>query len=195
MVDTDRYVHVKREKKKGKGKNGGKPKQTQSQLDARNGKFPFTEINGFKLKEVEWTVPDQQTRKRRRRQFNAVREEFLKHIGKTQEQALRDMGLTDKQVEMVKKGHAPSGYNVHHKLPIHGGGQNVFENLILMPVKPHDELHHTVMDPQVAQMQTGDSKKVVIPWTDDMVYVPAERRRAQPQNAAVVAKVAANRGR
>ena len=71
----------------------------------------------------------------------------------------------------------------------------MFENLILMPIKPHDELHHTVMDPQVAQMQTGDSKKVVIPWTDDMVYVPAERRRAQPQNAAIAVKVAANRGR
>ena len=112
------------------------------------------------------------------------------------EPALRDMGLTDKQIDQVKKGTAPNGYNVHHKLPIHGGGQNVFSNLILMPIKPHDELHHKVMDPQVAQMQTGDSKKVVIPWTDDMVYVDPERKKSQPQKAVIAAKILdARRGR
>ena len=111
------------------------------------------------------------------------------------EPALRDLGLTDKQIEQVKKGHAPVGYNVHHKLPIHGGGLNEFSNLILMPIKPHDELHHKVMDPQVAQMQTGDSKKVLIPWTDDMVYVDPERKKAQPQKAVLIAKAAARAGR
>ena len=194
MVAEDRYVHTKRAKKNRSGKAGKAPK-TQTQLDAARGKFDFTEINGFKLKEVEWTVPDKQTRKRRRRAFNAVREEFLKHIGKTQEPALRDLGLTDKQIDQIKKGHAPVGYNVHHKLPIHGGGQNVFENLILMPIKPHDELHHKVMDPQVAQMQTGESKKVVIPWTDDMVYVSPERKKALPQKSFMIAKAADRTGR
>ena len=191
MIKEDKFVHAKR-----KGKKEGKPKKTQEQLNAAQGKFPFTEINGFKLKEVEWTVPDSKTRKRRRSAFGKVREEFLKHIGATMEPALRDMGLTDKQIEQVKKGTAPNGYNVHHKLPIHGGGQNVFSNLILMPIKPHDELHHKVMDPQVAQMQTGDSKKVMIPWTDDMVYVDPERKKSQPQKSVVAAKfLDARRGR
>ena len=73
---------------------------------------------------------------------------------------------------------------------------NPFTNLILMPIKPHDELHHIVMDPQVAQMQTGDSKKVMIPWTDDMVYVDPERKKSQPQKAVIAAKVRdARRGR
>ena len=107
MVAEDRYVHTKRAKKNRSGK-GGKAPKTQTQLDAARGKFDFTEINGFKLKEVEWTVPDKQTRKRRRRAFNAVREEFLKHIGKTQEPALRDLGLTDNRSTRSKKATPPS---------------------------------------------------------------------------------------
>ena len=62
-----------------------------------------------------------------------------------------------------------------------------------MPIKEHDDLHHKVMDPQVQNMQTGDKKKVVIPWTDDMVYVSPEKKKAR-QNAAIIAKVA-NRSR
>lgn len=189
MVKQYGLVHAKR---KSNGKKG-KPVKTAAQLNAQAGKFSFTEINGFKLKEVEWTVPDKKTRKRRRSGFDSVRKEFLKHIGATMEPALRDLGLTDKQIEQVKKGHAPVGYNVHHKLPIHGGGLNEFSNLILMPIKPHDELHHKVMDPQVAQMQTGDSKKVLIPWTDDMVYADPERKKAQPQKSVLIAKAAAAR--
>ena len=190
MVKADKLVHVKRSTKK------GKPKKTQEQLNAAEGKFPFKEINGFTLKEVEWTVPDKQTRKRRRSAFNEVRKKFLQHIGETMEPALRDMGLTDKQIDMVKKGRSPVGYNVHHKLPIHGGGKNEFSNFILMPIGPHDELHHKVMDPQVAQMQTGESKKVVIPWTDAMVYVNPERKKEQPQKTALIAKaLQARKGR
>lgn len=184
-MKADRFIHTKRKPQK--------PQKTAEQQDARNGKFNFSEIHGFKLKEVEWTVPDKQTRKRRRSQFNSVREEFLKELGANHEDELRAMGLKDKAIDMIKKGHAPQGYNVHHKLPIHGGGQNVFSNLILMPIPPHDDLHHIVMDPQVAQMQSGQSKKVMIPWTDDMVYHPEKDKglvmnNAKPNNRAVMAK-------
>ena len=187
-----RFVHARRKGSK-KNKNGNRngnqmTMSTSERSDAAKGKFPFTEINGFQLKEVEWTVPDKKTRESRRKAFSKVRTAFLKHIGETMESGLRDMGMNDKQIAQVKKGRAPVGYNVHHKLPIHGGGQNVFSNLILMPIGPHDELHHRVMDPQVAQMQSGESKKVVIPWTDDMVYVSPERKKAQPQQSVLIAK-------
>lgn len=183
-----RFVHAKRKGKKNKNHGNQMTMSSSERSDAAKGKFPFTEINGFQLKEVEWTVPEKKVRESRRRSFNKVREAFLRHIGQEMEPALRDMGLNDKQIAQVKKGHAPIGYNVHHKLPIHGGGQNVFSNLILMPIGPHDELHHRVMDPQVSQMQSGESKKVVIPWTDDMVYVPPERKKDQPQQSVLIAK-------
>ena len=187
MINEDKYIHAKHNDRYN-GKKKERPPKTQEQLNAEKGIFPFTEINGFKLKEVEWTVPDKKTRKKLRNGFDKVRKEFLMHIGETMEPALRDLGLTDKQIQQIKEGSAPKGYNVHHKLPIHGGGKNEFSNLILIPMPPHNELHQKVMDPQVAQMQSGESKKVLIPWTDDMVYVDPERKKSQPQKSVLIAK-------
>lgn len=182
-----RYVHEKKKRPHQK-----EPK-SQERLDAERGKFNFTEIHGFTLKEVDWEVPPLQVRKRKRAQFAKIRVEFLKELGRNHEAELRAMGMSDKDIKQVKKGTNPNGYNVHHKLPLHGGGQNEFSNFILMPIKEHDDLHHKVMDPQVQNMQTGDKKKVVIPWTDDMVYVSPEKKKAR-QKAAIIAKVA-NRSR
>lgn len=198
MANGYRFIHARRKgsKKNKHGKNGfrgGHQLTSSERLSASRGQFPFTEINGFKLKEVQWTVPDKKTRESRRRSFDKVRERFLMMVGQTMEQSLRDMGMNDKQIAQVKRGRSPVGYNVHHKLPIHGGGLNEFSNLILMPIGPHDELHHKVMDPQVAQMQSGDSKKVVIPWTDDMVYVDPSRKNDQPQQSAFFTHVMAAR--
>ncbi|MCQ2966024.1 MAG: HNH endonuclease [Alphaproteobacteria bacterium] len=167
MSEEYKYVHEK--------KKHPKPTKTQEDLNAEKGIFNFTEINGFKLKQVEWTVPDQQTRKRRRSGFDKVRKAFLEELGTNHVEELVALGLTPAQIKQVKAGKNPNGYNVHHKHPIHGGGHNVFENLILMPIKPHDELHHKVMDPQVKNMQSGDSKMVWIPWSDDMVYHDPEK--------------------
>jgi hypothetical protein len=47
------------------------------------------------------------------------------------------------------------------------------------------------LDPQVAQMQTGESKMVKLPWSDDMVYVPQKDKT----KTAVLAKLAAAKGR
>jgi len=198
MANGYRFIHARRKgsKKNKHGKNGfrgGHSMTSSERFSASRGKFPFTEINGFKLKEVQWTVPDKKTRESRRRAFDKVREKFLMMIGQTMEQSLRDMGMNDKQINQVKNGRSPIGYNVHHKLPIHGGGLNEFSNLILMPIGPHDELHQKVMDPQVAQMQSGASKKVMIPWTDDMVYVDPSRKKDQPQQSAFFTHVMAAR--
>lgn len=184
---TDRqahYVHMKRplerdeilaaryeRYKKKKAKKTVSPEK----IAAKKGQFSYDSLHGFKLVEMDYTVPDKKTRKRRRSQFNAVRKEFLKYIGENCEEALRNLGMNDEQIKQVKNGNSPSGYNVHHKLPIHGGGRNEFENLILMPIPPHNDLHHKIIDPQIQSMMDGDSKKVKIPWSDNMVYVPPQR--------------------
>lgn len=187
----DAYIHMKRQTETpdtlsdhSYSKKNKKAPKPQSRLDAEKGVFPFDEINGFKLKEVEWTIPNQKDRKRKRKAFGNVRKEFLMYIGQHLEPQLREMGLTDAQIKQVKGGNAPNGYNVHHKLPIFGGGKNEFSNLILMPIKPHDELHHKVMDPQTSRMQDGDSKKVLVPWSDDMVYISPEKKKTWTKEKA-----------
>lgn len=185
QLNTDRYEHRKREDvfpKEERKRRKKKVPKTQARLDAERGRFNFKTINGFKLIDVEYSVPDKATRKRRRKGFNSVREKFLAHIAKNCQKELRAIGITDKQIEQMKKGSVPNGYNVHHKLPIHGGGLNKFSNLILMPIPPHDELHHKVLDPQVSQMQAGETKKVKLPWSDNMVYVPPEHDNTRDQD-------------
>lgn len=185
QLNTDRYEHRKREDvfpKEERKRRKKKAPKTQARLDAERGRFNFKTINGFKLIDVEYSVPDKATRKRRRKGFNSVREKFLAHIAKNCQKELRAIGITDKQIEQMKKGSVPNGYNVHHKLPIHGGGLNEFSKLILMPIPPHDELHHKVLDPQVSQMQAGETKKVKLPWSDNMVYVPPEHDNTRDQD-------------
>ena len=189
------YVHVKRElplERKHHGK-GGKGNRSQAQIDAANGKFDFDEIHGFKLIDVEYKVPPKREREARRSQFKGIRADFLREIGRTHEKELRAIGMNDAMIEMVKSGRTPKGYNVHHKLPIHGGGKNEFKNFILMPIPPHDDLHHKVLDAQVLKMQEGDSKMVKLPWSDDMVYIPPEKKKMR--TAVMDKKLQAMRGR
>ena len=72
----------------------------------------------------------------------------------------------------MKKGFTPNGFNVHHKLPLHGGGKNEFSNFILTPLYPHDQWHKDVIEKQAEGIGTYKVRKIKIPWTDEMIYDP-----------------------
>ncbi len=193
-----KFVHVKRRGGKGgkndKDKNRNKPQQnagagafhapgryTQEQ---RDGEFNFDTIHGLKLVEVDYTVPPSAERKAKREEFGGTRDEtgrpngdgirtaFVKMLAKDHVKELTELGLCDADIAMMKEGRVPNGYNVHHKLPLHGGGKNEFKNFILTPLYPHDQWHHDVLDPQIDGIREGESRKVMLPWTDAMVYDP-----------------------
>lgn len=152
-----------------------KRKKSKHQKQERNkaaeaGIFPDS-IHGIPIVDVEFTVPPLSERKRTRNQFRRIRSSFLKHIGENCEKELKAMGLTKTQVETVKKGKSPSGYNVHHKLPIHGGGKNEFSNFILIPIPPHNDLHNKIINPQLKGIQEGETRIIKIPMPKEMVFV------------------------
>ena len=136
----------------------------------------------MKLKKVVYHVPSSDERKAKRAEFQGhdgkegMRSKFLKMLAKDHEKQLRDqLGFTDAEINLMKQGRSVPGYNVHHKLPLHGGGKNEFSNFILTPLYPHDQWHHDVLDPQIADcMGTGQSKEVMLPWTDAMIYDPKQ---------------------
>ena len=196
MLD-DRFIHVKRQHAKGKKhSNAGKKHQSSTQNTGftssghynraqRDGDFSFDTIHGLTLKEIEYTVPSSQERKERRAEFNGVRDEngnvvvegvrskFLKMLANEHEQELIErLGLTQRDIEGMREGYTPNGFNVHHKLALHGGGKNEFSNFILTPLYPHDQWHHDVMDPQLLGIQEGETRRIKIPWTDEMIYDP-----------------------
>lgn len=193
------YIHEKR--KHGKGGNKGKqPKQQNNYAgsdggfrpqgrhnsDQRDGNFSFDTIHGLKLKAVEYCVPPSDVRKARRAEFQGeidfetgiihkegIRSKFLKMLAKDHKKELVEkLGLTDRDIEDMGKGYVPNGFNVHHKLALHGGGKNEFSNFILTPLYPHDQWHHDVMDPQIAGIRTGESRVIQLPYTDEMIYDP-----------------------
>ena len=178
MAAEKELIHVKRERKKGKGR-----KHQHSQAAASRGpqEFPFDTIHGMKLTEVEYVVPSSAERKARRAEFQGseghegVRSKFLKMLANEHAQELKEkLGMTDAEIARMAEGKSVNGYNVHHKLPLHGGGKNEFSNFILTPLYPHDQWHHDVLDQQIQGMGEGSRRTVKLPWTDAMIYDPKE---------------------
>lgn len=153
--------------------------EAKTKQNAERGEFSFDVINGLALKETVYKMPPKPKREAMRDNFKKeARPAFLKYLAEHKEAELRAIGVSDTGLALMRKGMSANGFNVHHKLPIHGGGTNDFTNLILMPVKQHDELHHIVIDPQIkniAEIKSG--KTIKLPWTDDMVWKrPAQAR-------------------
>ena len=180
MAGQDKFVHVKRARAYNPAAFGRSFSE-----DQRNGNFNFDTIHGLKLKKVVYAVLSSEEHKARRKAFDGERDEtgklikqgirsdFLKMLANDHEKELVEkLGLLPNDIELMKKGYTPNGYNVHHKLPLHGGGKNEFKNFILTPKCPHDQWHWDVLDPQIAGIERGQKREVLLPWTDDMIYDP-----------------------
>jgi hypothetical protein len=84
--------------------------------------------------------------KRPRTEFSALRREFrskvsvafLKKISNDPESVLQlqRADLTEAQIEGMRRGEPPDGYQVHHKLSLDDTGSNDLDNLILVKEDP-----------------------------------------------------------
>ncbi|MGD9637559.1 MAG: alpha/beta hydrolase [Alphaproteobacteria bacterium] len=92
-----------------------------------------------------------------------ARSNFLKKLGSDYSQALEAAGLLPDQVAaMAEEGICPSGYNVHHKKPIHGGGTNDAGNFVLIRDNLYHDMIHAHLDLQISGMKEGESREVMI---------------------------------
>ena len=186
MAEIKELVHQKRPRSKKKDKKNeirqaalnGTPVYSPAQKEFD---FNFDTIHGMKLVEMDYYVPPLEERKQRRDEFNGdrekgvegVRSKFLKMLANEHEKELVEkLGLTQTDIDGMKKGFTPNGFNVHHKLPLHGGGKNEFSNFILTPLYPHDQWHKDVIEKQAEGIGTYKVRKIKIPWTDEMIYDP-----------------------
>ena len=186
MKDSKNFIYQKRARSKKKDK---KEEAMQAALNGtpvyspapREITFNFDTVHGMKLTEMDYYVPPLEERKQRRREFDGDREngvegmrsKFLKMLVSTQEKVLVErLGLTQTDLDGMRKGFTPNGFNVHHKLPLHGGGKNEFSNFILTPLYPHDQWHKDIIEKQAEGIATYKVRKILIPWTDDMIYDP-----------------------
>ena len=121
--------------------------------------------------DADWKVPPLAARRKMRQDFNNhVRREFIIWLALSQPDTLKDAGISQAEInKMRRQGSVPDGYEVHHKLPIAGGGDNSPSNLILIRRDIHDSIH-AELDPQVAGLKEGESRRVRLPRPTGVFY-------------------------
>ncbi len=95
-----------------------------------------------------------------RKTFNTTeRKEFLEFLSKDENimQDLRKAGLSDVDILKIENGKVPTGYEVHHKIPLDGGGTNDFDNLILIKKDPYHKVLTNTQRTLTSGLDVGDT--------------------------------------
>lgn len=112
-----------------------------------------------------------------------AKREFLKMLAEDHGDTIKDVyKLTDCEIDGMKQGFSPEGLSVHHKMPLGGCGDplvamraNDFDNLILIPNEPYHHMIHAHLDPQIANLKLGESRRVRLPIPEGMWFDPTYR--------------------
>lgn len=76
---------------------------------------------------------------KQRKEFNTItKSNFLKKLAKENSEDLKRLGLSDDQIKGMLEGVQPKGFEVHHKFSLDDGGDNSFQNLILIDDRSHE---------------------------------------------------------
>ncbi len=103
------------------------------------------------------------------------REDFLKYLGTDSERIsdLKRAGFSDSEIADIAEGNVPDGWQVHHKLPLDDGGDNSFDNLVLIENDPYHKVITNAQRSLTSGLQVGQSKTIDFPVPDGYVYPPA----------------------
>jgi hypothetical protein len=132
-------------------------------------------LHGVKSKPITYKKIDPNVAKRMRSEFDSTaRRDFLKKIVSENETALKKAGLSDQDIECLKKGKLPEGgvYQVHHKIPIDAGGTNDPSNLILLRNEPYHKTITNYQNNLIRGMKLGESRNFDYPIPEGFVYPP-----------------------
>lgn len=133
--------------------------------------------------EMVYTRRSQAERAALREAFDTEgRQAFLHHLLTERSAELRARGFTERNLESLRFGKVPHGYNVHHIKPLDDGGDNRFDNLVLMRAHPEHEAIHRYLDPQLKGLERGQSRTVRLPMPEAGAYrrPGAEAGRNEP---------------
>jgi len=116
------------------------------------------------------------------------RQAFLSYLLTEKGAEMRAKGFTERNLESLRRGKVPHGYNVHHIKPLDDGGDNGFDNLVLLPARPQHEAIHRYLDPQLKGLERGEARRVRLPMIEAGAYA-APRREADPRRLRHVAEM------
>lgn len=139
-------------------------------------------IHGAPVVDVSYTAASKKQVKELRREFTPARHDFLISLALTQKDVLLSLGISEKAVAEMLKGNAPNGYNVHHKIPLAGGGKNDPSNFILIKNDPYHTDFHKISDVQICKMQDGETKTVKMPMPEGSIFIPPKEHQKTQEN-------------
>ncbi|MEK4932389.1 MULTISPECIES: HNH endonuclease signature motif containing protein [Bacillus] len=105
-----------------------------------------------------------------------MRKEFLKTLVNDPDKIieLKNAGITDADIELMKRGKPPIGWQVHHDLPLDDGGTNTFENLTLIQNHPYHKVITNTQRTLTKGLQPGDSVDISWPIPKHNIYPKGE---------------------
>ena len=103
---------------------------------------------------------------------NNARKDFLTKLIKKPDalKKLKNAGITDDEIKLLKNGKVPKGWNVHHKLPLEDGGNNNFENLVLIKNEPYHYALSAYQKTATKGMKEGEAINIKWPIYDGYIY-------------------------
>ncbi len=131
------------------------------------------QLPGFHNIQLQYTKRTSAAREALRRKFDSTeRKSFIKSLGNdaAKRAALKKSGLTDAEIDEMGKGVRPKGYQIHHKLPLDDGGDNSFDNLLLIKNDPYHLVITNVQNAATSDMNAGDTRVVQWPMCNGFVY-------------------------
>jgi hypothetical protein len=133
-------------------------------------------LEGVKTKKVSYTKRKPEKAAKLRRQFDSTeRKKFLKAIADSPEKVeqLKEAGFSELDIKKIKAGKVPGKrgeWSVHHKLPLDDGGDNSFDNLVLIKNDPY---HKAITNEQLAlvkDLSPGETKVIDWPIPEGPIY-------------------------
>jgi hypothetical protein len=108
-----------------------------------------------------------------RRKFDSSgRSAFLKHLASdpAKMNRMKKLGLADEDLEAIRDGFCPDGYQVHHKLSLDDGGDNSFANLVLIKDDPYHRAITAYQNNSTRGLKPGATKVLDWPTVNNYIY-------------------------
>jgi uncharacterized protein len=131
------------------------------------------ELPGVRTERFNYTKRDRVEYDQLRRDFdNHGRADFLKRLGADKDKELRAAGMNDADIALIQQGKVPQGWQVHHKKPLDDGGDNSFNNLVLIKNDPYHQAITNAQKRLVGDLKPGETRAVDFPIPEGSIYPP-----------------------
>ena len=144
----------------------------------RKGAKKILRYRGWTFRRITFRKRPASERLRMRREFDSqIRGDYLRWLARERRRDLLANGLSDTELTLMDNGFVPPRYNVHHVLPLDDGGENTFDNCILIRVNKEHRTLTAYQNTFTRGLGEGGSVEVDYPVpdlaSDFAVYPPS----------------------